>query len=126
MMNEQPKRIEIPLPNGDKIVAEANPDPSYPEIYVYIENEDGVIVQDLCIAGAQYDRDDSLVRDMFRVLVYSNENSEGYTNEILVRRSMDDVYEKLEDLVRTPNGFDDVFEVDHENDNQDGIIAYEV
>ena len=122
MMNDQPKRIEVPLPSGDKLVAEGNPDPSYPEIYVYIENEDGLIVQDLCIAGAQYNRDDfELVRDAFRVLVYSDENSEDYTHEIPVRRNMDDIHEKeinaLEDLVRMPNGFDDVFEVEHESSN---------
>ena len=90
MMNDQPRRIEVPLPSGDRLVAEANPDPSYPEIYVYLENEDGFIVQDICIAGTQYNDDNyEPVRDLFRVLVYGNEYSDDYTHEITMRRNMD-------------------------------------
>ena len=113
MSDKNWNRIEVPLPNGEKIVAEVNPDPAYPEIYVSLEDSDGYYIQDLCIIGSQYD-DKTLdpVRDLFRVLVYGNENSEDFTHEIEIKRNMDDAIEAEEkDSERDLNEFDEVYEL---------------
>lgn len=51
-MKKENERIAIDLPNGLKLVAEQNQDPDFPnEIFVGIENGDGVWLQDLATMG---------------------------------------------------------------------------
>ena len=48
-----PSKISIPLASGKTLTAEAQPDPSYKEIFVYLE-DDGLVTQDLAIIGEEY------------------------------------------------------------------------
>lgn len=88
------KRLEIPLPSGDKLVVEGSGD-FYPEFYVGVVNEHNVWVQDLAIVKAKYDvesEDKSLgiVKDKFEVLVYEDEYSEDYTRSFEINRYPED------------------------------------
>lgn len=81
-------KIEVLLPNGDKLVASGN-DLEYREIYIYLENCDGVPIQDLVIVGSKYIYDNygvKLIDDEFYVDVYADENQEDYTNTFDIRR----------------------------------------
>lgn len=83
-------RIEIPVGNGLKIVAEQNSDPNYDrEIYVGIEDADGAWIQDLtCIANEyKYDSDGQVEWNdgVFRVIVWSSHYTDDSTDEFTVR-----------------------------------------
>lgn len=78
-------RIAIKLPNGMKLVAEQNQDPNFDkEIYVGIESQDGVWVQDLAIVRNDYSigSNEQVVwnpKEM-EVCVYADKDSEDYTH----------------------------------------------
>ena len=83
-------RIEVNIGNGMKIVAEQNSDSSYDrEIYIGIENDNGVWLQDLAIVRQDYmyvDDDPMPVwkDDAFEVLVYGNPNSDDWTESFQI------------------------------------------
>ena len=75
-------RVVVPLPNGDALIAEANSDTDYKEIFVGIESPtNGAYYQDLAIVGADY----SYPKDA-PVQVTDDEYSEDYTHEFHVNR----------------------------------------
>ena len=84
-------KIIVPLPNGDKLIAVGEAS-EYREIYVYVEDRDGNMVQDLVIVGNKYTycEDDSfdveLVDDEFYVDVYANETVEDWTDSFSINR----------------------------------------
>lgn len=77
------KKLEIPF--GEyKIVAEKGADPDYNEIFIYIEDKNGVCIQDLAIVGQKYhyDDDSEVVQDnSVLVRVFADEYNEDYTHE---------------------------------------------
>lgn len=82
-------RIEIPLVFGMKLVAEANEDPEFAqEIYVGIEDKDGVWIQDLAVIQKSYhfkpDGQIDWSDDLFNVLVYADQNREDYTHKHII------------------------------------------
>lgn len=88
-------RIEIKLPNGYKLVAEQNNDPQYNrELFVGIENADGVWHQDLAVIrnSYSYGEDGAVLWDdkKFDILVYGSEHDEDFTEEFSVGLYEDD------------------------------------
>lgn len=87
-------RIEIPIENGWKIVAEQNSDPNYSrEIYVGIEDANGVWMQDLvCIQNKyQYkgfgcsDEDwFKWIPGLFHVIVWGDNGADDYTDKFTI------------------------------------------
>lgn len=84
-------RIEIPLNNGFKLVACQNTDPIYnQELYVGIEDENGVFYQDIvCVQSSyEYDRNGKVHYNdhgIFNVYVWQNELSEDYSHKLEVK-----------------------------------------
>lgn len=91
------KKIDIPLPNGYHLVAEQGGDPNYPyEIYVGIEDSEGVWYQDLVmIHNAYHYEDDSFDtiwdEGKFKVIVWGKEDDEDYTESFQI-----DLYQQEE------------------------------
>lgn len=82
-------RIEIPVGNGLKIVAEQNSDPDYSrELYVGIVDADGAWIQDLVCVQNEYrykpDGQMDWVDGLFRVMVWSDPGQDDLTNEFVV------------------------------------------
>ena len=82
-------RIVIELPNGYKLVAEQNSDPSFNrEIYVSVFDSDDIWHQDLAIIRNSYtiEEGDKVVweDDQFDVLVFGNEDNEDFTDDFSV------------------------------------------
>ena len=74
------------------LVAERGSDESYNEIFVGLEDKDGVWLQDLAIVGQQYhyDEDCNVVDEKgINVMVYSDANDEDYTHKFDI-----DIYEE--------------------------------
>ena len=83
-------RIEIPVGNGMKMVAEQNSDPNYArELYIGIEDADGSWIQDLaCIANEYKYNNDGQVEwsdGIFRVIVWASYYQEDSTDEFTIR-----------------------------------------
>ena len=87
-------KIEIPLDNGYKLVAERNTDSEFnKEVYVGLENPSGVYCQDLCIIRPTYTFEGEHVifsSDKFQMLIYGNADNEDYTEDIVVPLCKDD------------------------------------
>ena len=84
-------KVVVPLPNGDALIAEANGDTDYKEIFVGIESPTNeTYYQDLAIVGADYsypkDAPVQVTENKFRVLVYTDEYSEDYTHEFHISK----------------------------------------
>lgn len=84
------KQIRIPLLNGLYIVADPGSDPDYPmELYIGIEDSNGVWIQDLAIVMKNYrykpDGQVDYSDDAFRVLVYEDNESDDYTTEHVIK-----------------------------------------
>lgn len=83
-------KIMIDLPNGYKLVAEQNTDPSYPyEMFIGLKDRNGFWHQDLAVVRNLYsygeDLDEPLWdENVMEVLVYGDENSEDYTNRFKI------------------------------------------
>jgi hypothetical protein len=84
-------RIEIPLQNGYKLVAEQNTDPNFShELFVGITDGNGVWWQDLVIVRPAYAVRDNpfhpveVNEDKFDVMVYSDAYNEDYTDKFQV------------------------------------------
>lgn len=76
------------------LVAERGSDDSYKEIFIGLEDKDGVWLQDLAIVGQKYHYDeDSHVVDKkgINVMVYSDANDENYTHKFDI-----DIYKEKE------------------------------
>lgn len=74
------------------LVAERGSDESYNEIFVGLEDKDGVWLQDLAIIGQKYhyDEDCNVVDEKgINVMVYSDANDEDYTHKFDI-----DIYEE--------------------------------
>lgn len=84
------KKIKVDLGNGFKLVAETAIDENYPrEMFVYIEDKDGVASQDLVIVRNKYHYDENkngLVYDdgKIEMCIYGDENQEDYTDLVEV------------------------------------------
>jgi hypothetical protein len=78
----------IPLNNGYRLIAEQNSDSEFnKEIFVGVENESGMYVQDLMIVRPTYHFENNDVvfdSDKFEMLVFGNENEEDYTESFTV------------------------------------------
>ena len=75
----------IVMPIGEyRIVAEKGVDPNYNEIFVWLEDKNGVEIHNVAIVGQQYHCDENLdvVQDngVF-VKVYADEDMEDYTHQ---------------------------------------------
>lgn len=77
------ERVEIPF--GEyKIVAEKGFDPNYNEIFIFLEDKNGVEIQNIAIVGQKYhyDEDCNIVHDdNVLVRVFTDKDDEDYTNE---------------------------------------------
>lgn len=74
------------------LVAEKGTDESYHEIFIGLEDKDGVWIQDLAIVGQKYHctDDTEVVQDKgVNVMVYADENDEDYTHKFDI-----DIYEE--------------------------------
>lgn len=74
------------------LVAEKGTDESYHEIFIGLEDKDGVWIQDLAIVGQKYHYTDDteVVQDKgVNVMVYAGENDEDYTHKFDI-----DIYEE--------------------------------
>ena len=87
-------RIEVPLNDGDKLVAEVNPNKPFREIFVGIENKNGVWVQDLAAIGQDYEIEDDLsvknVDNFYRVRCWTDPHTEDMSHSFLVPRCPED------------------------------------
>lgn len=81
-------RIVIPLDNGYKLVAEQNSDNEFnKEIFVGIETEAGVYIQDLVIVRPTYKCQNDEVKfdsDTFEMLVFGQTGLEDFTDKFTV------------------------------------------
>ena len=67
-----------------KIVAKKGADTNYNEIFIWLEDKNGICIQDLAIVGQQYHYNDDLgviQDDGIVVRVYADENNEDYTHQ---------------------------------------------
>lgn len=74
------------------LVAEKETDESYHEIFIGLEDKDGVWIQDLAIVGQKYHYTDDteVVQDKgINVMVYADESDEDYTHKFDI-----DIYEE--------------------------------
>lgn len=82
------KKIVIPLDNGYKLIAEQNSDSEFnKEIFVGIESDTGVYLQDLVIVRPTYHFENNDVKfdsDKFEMLIFGDEKREDYTESVVV------------------------------------------
>ena len=90
-MTEMNTKIEIPMNDGDRLVAEINPNVPFREIFVGIVNKEGVWVQDLACIGQDYEIEDDLsvknVDNFYRVRCWTDADSEDMTHSFLIPRT---------------------------------------
>ena len=84
-------KIKIGLPNGKYLVAEQSNDPVYgKEIYIGIEEADGLYIQVLVCVRADYvytlDGDPHYIEDQYKVLVWADEYDENYTDSFAIQQ----------------------------------------
>lgn len=86
-------RIEMELNDGDKLVAEVNPNKPFREIFIGIKNKDGVWVQDLACVGQDYEINDDLtisnVDNFYKIRVWADHKSDDLTHSFLIPRCDD-------------------------------------
>ncbi len=84
------ERLEIPLNDGDRLVAEVNPNKPFREIFIGIVNQNDVWVQDLAVVGQDYEIEDDLsvknVDNIYRIRLWTDERDENITHDFTVRR----------------------------------------
>lgn len=85
------------LPSGLSLVAQRSLDPDYPEIFLYLEEKNGVVKQDLAIIGCGYSYDEeghvAIRKGEYYVKVYADEKSEDYTHSFKIKE-----YEEEKDV----------------------------
>ena len=72
-------KIEIELPNKDKLVAEIIEGNKIPEIFIGVEDEDGYNYQDLAVVGSYYEYNGLKCKvhdDKYRVWVWTDGHSD--------------------------------------------------
>ena len=83
-------KIRIPLGDGTYLCAEQNFDHTYKEVSVYLENEEGVCLQDIVIAGEAYRYDKALetvpIHGRYNVLVFADNTTEDYTDAFQIEK----------------------------------------
>lgn len=81
-------KIEIPLDNGYKLVAEQNTDSEFnKEIYIGIETPSGVFFQDICTIRPTYSFLGEHVvfdSDKFEMLIYGDAENDDFTQQVIV------------------------------------------
>lgn len=85
------ERMEMDL-GFATLVVERGADKDYKEIFIGLEDKDGMWIQDIAVIGQKYhyDEDCKVVHDKgINVLVYADANNEDYTNEFKI-----DIYEE--------------------------------
>ena len=89
---KEPSRIEIPAGENTYLVAEANPDADYHEIFIGLEYRKGQVctwMQDIAIVGQKYkypegsDKPTPTPRQ-FSVKVYADSELEDFTEDVLI------------------------------------------
>ncbi len=95
----QAERFEVDLGYAT-LVAEKGTTPGYKEVFVGLEDKDGVWVQDLAVIGGKYhyENTDDLANEVVQdkgisVKVYSDKDNEDYTHDFSI-----DIYEPEEEL----------------------------
>ena len=87
-------KIEVPLNDGDRLVAEVNPNQPFREIFIGIENKEGGWVQDLACIGQDYEIEDDLsvknVDNFYRIRLWTDPETEELTFDHLVHRCSGD------------------------------------
>lgn len=69
------------------LVVEENPDPSFKEFFVSLEDKNGNCLQDIAVIGQDYSISSSLdivPKDQIRVLVYGDKDNEDYTDKFVI------------------------------------------
>ena len=69
------------------LVVEKNPDPSFKEFFVSLEDKNGKYLQDIALIGQNYSISSSLdivPKDQIRVLVYGDKDNEDYTDKFVI------------------------------------------
>lgn len=69
------------------LVVEKNPDPSFKELFVTLEDKNGNCLQDIAVIGQDYSISSSLdivPKDQIRVLIYGNKDNEDYTDKFVI------------------------------------------
>ena len=87
------ERMEMDL-GFTTLVVEKGPDKSYREMNVYLEDKDGVWIQDIAVIrqAYHYEKDLAPVQDKkINVFVWSDANNEDYTHKFDI-----DIYEEEE------------------------------
>lgn len=85
------ERMEMDL-GFATLVVERGADKDYKEIFIGLEDKDGMWIQDIAVIGQKYhyDEDCEVVHDKgINVLVYADANNEDYTHEFKI-----DIYEE--------------------------------
>ena len=81
-------RIEIPLDNGYKLIAEQNIDSEFDkEMFIGVESDTGVYLQDLAIIRPTYKYKDGKVifaSKEFEMLIFADKLREDYTDKFTV------------------------------------------
>lgn len=82
---EPDDKIKIDL-GFAKLVAEKYPDENYKEVSVYLEDKDGVVLQDIAVIGNKYhyEKGDIAYEDAISVKVWNDKDSEDYTHDFTV------------------------------------------
>ena len=69
------------------LVVEKNPDPSFKEFFVALEDKNSDWLQDIAVIGQNYSISSSLdivQKDQIRVLVYGDKDNENYTDKFVI------------------------------------------
>lgn len=69
------------------LVVEKNPDPSFKELFVTLEDKNGNCLQDIAVIGQDYSissSSDIVPKDQIRVLIYGNKDNEDYTDKFVI------------------------------------------
>ena len=80
-------KLIIPLDEGNRIAVELGVGEYDKEISIYLETDEGAIIQDLAIIRPTYKAEQGRIKfnsDSFEILVWGNEQSESYTNKFTV------------------------------------------
>lgn len=100
--------VSVPLGEGRELVAEANTDKDYKELFIYLRKDGMVITQDLAIVRQKYEYagcsgarippfvDDSDVVQVpgeYEVLVYGDSKNEDYTKAFVIDEWKGEEYE---------------------------------
>ena len=80
-------RIVVPLGSCYNIIAEKGADSNYNEIFIWLEDKNGVCVQDIAIIGQKYHYDENLnvVQDVgILARLFTDSNNDDYTHQFSI------------------------------------------